>query len=234
MKGEKGDTTMDLLNILLIYIICVIGFITIYLIYGAIVSHQISNILNIDCDPERYLMKINKRDKRRNRNLLHQNIMEINRSAAYMTLGDYEEADKHLKLVEEARIVKYHIIYATYMINRLGCHYERGEIEEAERLYEMDLVLLRLLNQSIYKSIEILIGERYFYLGHYDKSYEQLKKLLNRDLNKRQYLEVLFLLAKMDLMRGEIESASKKLEKIVRLGNKLGIVKEAQEMIASM
>lgn len=109
-----------------------------------------------------------------------------------------------------------------------------GEIEKAELLYETELIQLSPITKRLKKSVEILIGERYYYLKNYDQSYSLLKKLLNYDLNKRQYLGVLYLLAQMDVLNGSTDQAIKRFQKIAKLGNKLFIAKGSQEMLLKL
>ena len=65
----------------------------------------------------------------------------------------------------------------------------------------------------------------------YNSFYSKIPKY---DLNKRQYLSVLYTLAKIDVMNGDIEQAVIKLQKVVKHGNKLYIVNESQEMLENL
>lgn len=126
------------------------------------------------------------------------------------------------------------ILQRKVLINLILCYYGLGEIEKAELLYETDLVQLCPITKRLKKCVEILIGERYYYLKNYDQSYEHLKKLLNYDLNKRQYLGVLYLLAQMDVINGATDQAIKRFKKIAKLGNKLFIARASQEMLLEL
>ena len=118
-----------------------------------------------------------------------------------------------------------------HTINLILCHYELGEIEEAEALYETSLVKLCPYSKRLKKTIEILIGERYYYLKKYDLSYKHLVKQLDYDLSKRQYLSVLYCLAQMDVINKDKELAIKRFKKIEKLGNKLWIAESSRNML---
>jgi tetratricopeptide (TPR) repeat protein len=87
--------------------------------------------------------------------------------------------------------------------------------------------------------MQILIGERYYYLGQYEESAKhlrsllgtQLKSLSDNQLTRRQQLGILYLLARIEILQGSYESAAKKLKKVTRFGNKLWIAEEAGRLL---
>ncbi|WOO35281.1 hypothetical protein R2R35_15945 [Anaerocolumna sp. AGMB13020] len=161
-------------------------------------------------------------------------ILDINRATAYLIMGDSNKALEYLNSIEEADLSEKNDSYYVYTINRILCYYELGEIEKAEALYETELVRLCPYGKRLKKSAEILVGERFYFLHRYKESYACLKKLLNTDLPKRQYLGVLYLLARMDDINGEQEQAMTKYRKISKLGNKLWIAKDAGERLKKL
>ncbi|MFT4145964.1 MAG: hypothetical protein QM644_16045 [Mobilitalea sp.] len=174
---------------------------------------------------------IDNQEKRRSKEQRVVNRLAVNRAVGYILLGDYQTAKEYLDGIDISYLSEKDGSYLAYSINLIICHFELGENEKAEILYETNLVKLCPLGKRLKKSVEILIGERYYYLGKYDLSYEHLKKSLNFDLNKRQYLGILYRLAQMDVMNGETEQAIKKFRKIDRLGNKLWIAKSSHEIL---
>jgi hypothetical protein len=68
-------------------------------------------------------------------------------------------------------------------------------------------------------------------MGKYDQSYEHLKKLLDIDLSRRMHLGILYRLAQIDDLRGDVELAQKKYRKIAQYGNKLWIAQQARLQI---
>jgi tetratricopeptide (TPR) repeat protein len=203
-------------------------------ITGYIISKLQLKAFNSDCDPELYLEMLNKQEKRVHKNIRYINYLAINRAAGYLSLGEFQMAKECLEGIDTSYLSEKDGTYLVYTINLIGCYYEIGEIEKAENLYETNLVRLSPFGKKLKKSVEILIGERYFYLEKYSLSYEHLNKLRNYDLNKRQYLGVLYLLAQMDVMNGVMDQAVVKFKKIAKLGNKLWIAKASQEMLDTM
>ncbi len=217
--------------IIIAFFLTLLSTLIVYIIYLRIKNTYLINILDEKCDPEAFLSKIIKMENSKSRNPLYISMILINKAVAKMALSNYQEASSYLDEIDISKISKNNHTYTTYIINRITCYYELGEFQEAEKIYEKEIVLLRAYEKRYYRSIQILVGERYFYLKKYDESYEHLRKLLNRDLCKRQYLEVLFLLAQMDIIKHDAEKAIHKLNKIVKHGNKLGIVKSSQELL---
>lgn len=197
-------------------------------------NNKIRDVLDLDCDPEKYLELMDKQEKKNKKNERGLIYLDINRSAAYLSLGDVRKAKEYLDGVNTSFLSEKNGSYYVYTLNRIVCLYELEETEEAEKLYSTELVRLSPLDKRMKKSTEILIGERYFYLHQYKESYEYLKKLLNIDLEKRRYLSVLSRLAQMDLMNGERELAIEKYKKIAKYGYKLWIAKAAREVLKEM
>lgn len=193
-----------------------------------------SNMLNIKCDPEKYLELIDKQEKRYQKNKSGMNYLAINRSVGHLLLGDIFTAKEYLMEVDTSCLSERNMSYLIYTIDLILCHYMLGEIEQAERLYETNMVRLSPLGKRYRIIVDLLIGERYYFLGKYSLSYEYLSKIPKYDLNKRQYLSVLYTLAKIDVMNGDIEQAVIKLQKVVKNGNKLYIVKESQEILENL
>ena len=160
--------------------------------------------------------------------------MILSRAAGHILLGEYRVAKEYLHGINTSYLSEKDGSFLVFIINLIICHYELGESEDAELLYESYLVKLSPIGKRVRKSVEILIGERYYYLGKYDLSYQHLNKLLDFDLDPRQYLGILYRLALMDLRNGETEQAVKRLTKVVKHGNKLWIVKDSKKILGEM
>lgn len=187
--------------------------------------------LDTDCDPERFLKMLDQQEKSRGKEPRIAGRIAVNRAAGYITLGKFQTAKEYLEGVDTSYLSEKDGSLLIYTINLILCLYELGEFEKAENLYETNLVKLSPLGKRLQISVEILIGERYYYLGKHDLSYEHLNKLRTLNLNKRQYLSILFRLAQMEIMKGETDQAIKKLRKIEKFGNMLWIVKSSREIL---
>jgi len=191
-------------------------------------------VLYSDCDPERYLKMLDNQEKRFHSKPRIVNYLAVNRAVGYILLGDYQTAKEYLEGIDLSYLSDKNGSFLAYTINLIQCYYELGETDKAEILYETSLVRLCPLEKRLKKSVEILIGERYYYLKKYDLSYNHLKNQLDYDLSKTQYLGVLYRLAQMDVINGAREQAIEKYKKIAKFGNKLGIAKASQKMLESM
>jgi tetratricopeptide (TPR) repeat protein len=177
---------------------------------------------------------LDKQEKRRGKEHKVINRLAVNRAAAYISLGNINKAKEYLDGIETSYLSEKDGSFLVYTINLIICHYELGELEKAEILYETNLIKLCPIGKRLQKSVEILIGERYYFLGKYDLCYEHLSKLKNCDLDKRQYLSILYRLSQIDILRGDIEQAVIKLNKIKKFGNKLGIVKSSRDILDNL
>ena len=224
--GMQHYNVNIILSILITFVIVLIC----NIVAGYIIASLQIKALDSDCDPERFLKMMDKQEKRVGKKESIVMRLNINRAAAYMLLGNYQAAKEYLQGIEKSYLSEKNGSYLVYIINLILCYYELGDIEKAELLYETELVQLCPITKRLRKSVEILIGERYYYLKNYDQSYKHLKNLLNYDLDKRQYLGALYRLAQMDVLNGATELASKRFKKIAKLGNKLWIAKDSHEM----
>jgi tetratricopeptide (TPR) repeat protein len=203
-------------------------------IAGYIISKSQRKALDTDCDPERFLKMMDRQEKRFRRNDGALNRLAVNRAAAHMVLGDYKRAEEYLEGIDTSYLSEKNGTYLVYIINLIFCYYELGRIDEAELLYETKMVKLCPIGKRLQKSVDLLVGERYYFLKQYDLSYDYLYKLLNFELNKRQYMEVLYYLAQMDMIKGETKQAIDKLSKVAKQGNKLWIAKASRDKLDHM
>lgn len=216
-----------------IYLLCTLGLFIAVCVYIEVRNQYWNNLLDWKCEPQKYLKIMKKQLIHAKKNEAAQQSYQINIAVAHMCMGNYEDAKKQLLEIDETRLSEKTATLLVYTIDLIECYYRTGELAMAEKLYETNLVRLSPVNQRLKISVDLLIGERYYYLGSYDESYEYFKKLLTFDLKKRQYLTIQYWLARIELQKGEKASARKRLNKIVKLGNELGIVKEAQQMLGS-
>ncbi|MDF2908803.1 MAG: hypothetical protein K0R34_4124 [Herbinix sp.] len=223
------DVGIILSFVITFFILIISNYIT-----GYIIATLHRKALDSECDPERFLRMTDQQEKRRGKEQRIACRIAINRSAGYISLGNFQTAREYLEGVDTSYLSEKDGSFLIYTINLILCLYELGEFEKAENLYETNLVKLCPLGKRLQRSVEILIGERYYYLGKYDLSYEHLNKLRVCDLEKRQYLSILFRMAQIEMLKGETEQAVKKLKKIEKLGNKLYIVKCTQEILANI
>lgn len=218
-------------NTILAVLITSLFIIVCNIILDFILSRIRINVLDIKCDPVKYLEMINRQEERYRNSKNGRCYLALNRAVSQMLLGNFRHAKEYLMEIDSSYLSKKGMPYLAYINNLIVCHYELGEIDKAESLYETNKIRLCSYGKKINKSVDILIGERYFYLGEYSLSYEHLDKLQRSNLNKRQYLEVIYRLAQMDVINGAKEQAIEKFQEIAYHGNKLWIAKASQEML---
>lgn len=205
-----------------------------YFITGYFLKKLYFKSLDWDCDPEKFLARINKQEKKFHKKERMLNYLSINQAAGYISLGKFKTAKDYLDGIDNSYLSEKNGTLLAYSINMILCHYELGEIDKGEALYETNLVKLNSFDKGQRQAIDILVGERYFYLKKYEDSYVHLSKMLKVELSKRQYLCVLYRLAQMDIINGDNDKARRRLDKIIRLGNKLWIVNASKELMESI
>lgn len=209
--------------------LCTVGIeFGLYLAVSILRSVRMGQILNEQCDPEKYLAGIRKQKERMRRKPKLIALLSVNEAAAYMLLGDFAAAKQCLAKIPEENLSDKNGSLFVHTINTILCHYELGEVEEGERLYEMKLPLLTLPGKRNKLQVQLLMGERLYYLHRYDECYRHMAELLDIELTRRQQLGLLYRMAQIEASRGDYELAFKKYRKVARFGNKLWIANAAE------
>jgi tetratricopeptide (TPR) repeat protein len=200
----------------------------IYFVIAIIRSKILSYLLDEACDPQRYLKWIRKQEIVVERKPKLMAILSINKAAAYIVLGKFEVAREILDEIDKSYLSEKNSTLLVYTINYISCCYELGDIDKAQELFDTQISVLSPFNTRYKRSVNILIGDRYYFMGKYDQCYEHLKKLLDIDVSRRVYLSILYRLAQIDDIRGDVELAQKKYRKITKLGNRLWVAEQAR------
>lgn len=183
-------------------------------------------LLDEACDPVAFLKSTEKQETITGKSF--KTIFTIDKAAALITLGEYEQARNLLEAVDQSKISEKGNALVVYTIDLIACYYELGDISQAEHLFETQISILAPTNERVKKAVNILVGERYYFIGKYDESREHLSKLLEDKLSLRVYLSILFRLAQIDEIKGNFNQAKKKYVQVSEQGNKLHIVEEAR------
>lgn len=198
-----------------------------YMAVSILRSVRLGQILNEQCDPVKYLDKIKKQKERMKRKPKLIALLSVNEAAAYMLLGDFTAAKRIQAEIDKEYLSDKSGALFIHTINTILCHYELGELEEGERMYEAKLPLLVLPGKRNKLLVQMLMGERLYYLHRYDECYRHMAGLLDIELTRRQQLSLLYRMAQIDAFRGDYELAFKKYQKVARFGNKLWIAGES-------
>lgn len=202
-----------------------------FLISFTIQQKAYMKILDEKCDPVRFLEIMVKQKKRFKYIKKMMNWAEMNCAVSYLLMGNYQEAKDRILGVDTILLFTNKKNAIIYVIDLILCYYGLGEIEKAESLYQENAEKLKNQEYGLDKHIEILSGERYYYLKQYDQSYIVLESLLSSGLNTRLYLGVLFYLAKMDQQKGNVELAKERFHEVAEKGNTLWIAQEAKKIL---
>ncbi|MDF2589472.1 MAG: hypothetical protein K0S41_3313 [Anaerocolumna sp.] len=219
------------INLVATIVITMVAVFSLYITIAMIRQRKYINQLDELCDPEKFLESTMKQEGITG-NCKNSYLFTINTAVSHMELGDYMTGLKLLESVDKDQFGKNKISQTVYYIDLMICYYELGMIEKAEQLFETVLPLAAPYNNKLKQSIDVLIGERFYYLGRYEESYEHLSKVVKEyQMCKRRYLEVIFRLAFMDELKGDMDKAIKRYEKVIKFGNKLGIVNDAKDRL---
>jgi uncharacterized protein YggT (Ycf19 family) len=221
------------INIIVTIFIAVIGSTIICSWWVISKERKISNILEKECDPVRYIEKCNKS------NMLYS---DLNRAIAYMCLGRLDDGYNLLKNMEMPR--KPTKIYELTYHSALMCYYLSVEdLEKASVEYEDEIKKLRkgMLVPSVTFSVDLFVLEYQYKLNRTPETakyfWEQLKYLYaitSNKLSKRQKLAVRYTEAEVLEELGDIESAVLNYKKVAERGNKLYIAELSRKKLAEI
>lgn len=193
-----------------------------------------SELLQTECDPEAFLKMTAELRAQSSNNAKMKSYLEIDEAVGQMTLGNFEAAKAILLSVDEQKLpTKYHIDLI-HKMNLMYCHYELGEIEEAEFVYEDILPLLSVDDLHVQLTKEVLLAERAFFLGEYAESRVLIEPLMARALKKRTVLSLIYRLAQMAEIDGDMETAQKHYEQVAAEGNGLWIAAQSRNKLEAM
>lgn len=191
-------------------------------------------LLDEACDPEAFLLRTEKQEAITGHKSRISELFAIDKAVAYMAMGDYERAKTLLIGFDSQKFSNNDTILAIHVIDLILCHYELGEVKEAESLFESRLPVLSPFQMRIKLATKILVGERLFYLGRYDESRTELTSLLKQAMTMRARLGILYKLAQIDEIQGDMTSAIKRYTKVANKANKLDIAEKAKMRLLSL
>lgn len=200
-----------------------------YIIISYIRSKKRLSLLEEECDPEAFLERTEEQRAITGRNSRYNTYFDIDRAAGLITLGRFEEAKEILLSVDGSRLSRKNDTLLVYTINLILCFYELGEVTRAEELFETQIPTLPPINTRIVLAVNVLVGERFFFLGRYDESCKHFNGLLSQKLSKRTRIGIIYYLAQVEEKMGNITAAWEKYRQVAQEGNKLWIAEKARE-----
>jgi len=211
----------------------------VYLLISIKRSKSRISLLYDKCDPEAFLERTENQIKITGKNPKFNAVLNIDKAAALMYMGEAEEAKRILTDIDKSMLSKRNGAVLIYTINLIVCLYDLGEIAEADELYEKELIKILqdciLSDKAKFKrGIKGLIAEREFIQGKYEESKKNFEELYEEKASKCHRIGALHGLARINEKLGEREKAIEQYTKIIKLGNKLYAVKEAKERLAEL
>jgi tetratricopeptide (TPR) repeat protein len=223
----------------------VIGFfVLIFGYYGwwLIKNLRLSNILNEQCDPEKYIAEYEKL-KKLQKSVTFQNHCNVNIAVGFISLGHFEEALSILTDDVNPKKSKNNVFQATYHLDVFYCHLCLDNLTEAANIYENNIKALRgrvIIPQLTY-SYEDSVALYHYMLNKspetarvYLAQIEYLYNAYSKKIGKRGKLENIYNRAVMLLELGEKEAAVKKLKTVAENANKLWIAEMSRKKLMEM
>jgi len=201
-----------------------------------LIAKKILKILNDKCDPKRYLTEydsfylIKKSDiNRRPGNIL-------NRYAALVNLGKYDEAHLAIESIPTPEKVKGKQYALLYYINAAHQDIFDGKFEEAREKLDIAMNIempekYRDIYLTAIKRNEATILRKQGYLTESRKLYNEL---LQREPNRMNIVNYIFALGLIDVKEQKYDDAKSAFEKVIAEGNKLYTVTLAKQELEKL
>lgn len=204
-----------------------------YVIIALVKTHQRVGLLYRECDPQKFIEATEKNLKNAGKNQPFYASMQIDIAAGLIEQGKFREAKKKLTAIDRKYLSLTNGTLLAYTINLILCHYGLGEVKEAEALYESQLPLMAPVRKSMQLHIEILMAVRLYRLKRFEEAKEKCQELLGKKLEPIQRAHLHYVLGEMAELEGDFAAAKSNYEFVVRTGNQLWIVTQAQKKLDS-
>lgn len=204
-----------------------------YTIYSIIKINKWNKILFVECDPVTYV-EIGK--SYLNNKYFNQVFIKINQSAGLIEMGEFEEAKAILLSINiDSPQLKHPTFQFVYYTNLMMSNLYLDNLDEATKIYQEKLASLNLNAKQ--RQLKQMIDAFYLFLtGNYAESKQYFSDRLNQidELKPHEYINIIYYLAQIELIEGQIESAKAKLKEVTERGNLLYIAKQAKLQLESL
>ncbi|MTI47129.1 tetratricopeptide repeat protein [Sporosalibacterium faouarense] len=205
-----------------------------YIIISLMRNKNRVSLLEEECDPQAFLEATERQRKITGRNPKMNTLLNIDRSAGLILNGEFEKAKDTLLSVDKSYLSEKNGSLFVYNVNLISCHYELGENESAERLFEKEMPLLSPTNKRMKLSIKLLNADRLLRLKRFEESEIEFKRLLEEKISKRVELSILHSLAQIDEHKGNLKDAIYKYDEVSNNGNKLWIAEQSRKKLTEL
>lgn len=216
-------------NIIVAGVITFVIVITGYIIIAINRNKTRLNLLDEKCQPQAFIEATENQILITGKNHKYKTYLCIDKAAGLIVKGEFQEALDILNEIEKSSLSIKNGSLLAYTLNLIECLYELGDITQAEEIFETQIPLLAPVNRKMILAMEMLVAQRYYYLGKYDKSKDKFQQILKEKLSKRAGLEILFRLAQIDEIDGDIIHAKEKFIEVVEKGGELWVALQSRK-----
>lgn len=225
---------LDLLikNVFLSALITIIILIPVFSYISFLYAKNINRIIEVECNPYKYLYKLDDIQKSIKKNGDSQLGLCINQSVALICLGDNNKALEILQKAEDLYLktkrLKMMILYNLALVT---CYFSLNDIESANAIIEARLSKINIKDEKIMLSIRLTLVEQLYYQNHLQESKAYFNDILDENskyLTKLDRLHIIYKLAQIDEKEGNISDAKVKYTYIVANNNALKITRDSQ------
>jgi len=218
-----------------------IAFVIITLVYvifsASLILQKAIKKLDDECDPYPLYEATSELLTYKNSAIIKRIIL-INYALALRACGEYEknldilkslDAEKVAELIPEHQVLYYN--------NLMDAHGKLEQYAEAQNVYsKMMSIYQNITEEKILKTLESVIQSAEIFHIYCEKDYEKVILLLKDtgDSCKKNKMDSAMLYAKAAIAVGDVNIAKEKLQYVIKNGNKLYVVKEAQQILSKL
>ncbi|BES64958.1 hypothetical protein SANA_13970 [Gottschalkiaceae bacterium SANA] len=210
------------------WIIIIVG----YLAWSLYRQKKRLSLLEVDCDPNAFIVATESQMCITGKNPKFRAFLQIDLAAGLILEGEFQEAKEELLSVNVERLSDKNGSKLVYVLNLISCHFELGELDQAEQLFETQMPLLTTYNRRMQVAVKAQMAERLFFLERYEESRSAFHALLQEKISARVRVSILYRLAQMDDQMGDWSLAEKNYRLTVEQGNRLWIAEQAKHRLA--
>ena len=188
-------------------------------------------VLAQDCNPAEIIKVTEQELSIHKKNKKAVAYLNIDKATGLIAQGNFEQAKELLLTIDKSYLTEKNGLLLNYNLYYVTCLYELNLIDDAEEFYEKNIVNLIKNNEKQALTIELIEGERAFYLQKYTNSKQKLQNILNNSISLMSRLRILYKLAFIDIYNGDQENAKVKLKEVAELGNGLFVAQKAHQQL---
>jgi len=205
--------------------------VVVYIMIAFIRNKKRLSLLEEKCNPQSFIEATENQIFITGKNHKINTYLCIDKAAGLIVKGEFQEALSILNKIDKSSLSIKNGSLLAYTLNLILCLYELGDTTHAEEIFETQVPLLAPVSRRMVLAMAMLVAERYFYINKYDESKEHFQQLLKEKLSQRTRMEILFRLAQIDEINGNIIDAKQKFTEIAEIGGELWVALQARKCL---